>query len=126
MAKGKRTGKGHALRYTAYKQANKYAANRKRRLLRALKKNPENAQIETAIKDVVYRRSTPTNRHWSATKRQLAILFKEFTGRFDSNILSNNEKVAAPALMSKGWKSVTKPAEFKASHMFSIMTRLSA
>lgn len=125
MAKGKRTGKGHETRYARYKSSNQYAANRKKRLERALKKNPENKQIEVALKDIVYRRSTPNDKHWPATKKKVAQLFKLFTGRVDKDIFHNNEKISAPALMSRGWKSeLRKQFEFKEQFMFSIRTRM--
>lgn len=79
MAKGKRSGKGNELRYAAYKQNKTWEANRKKRLARALKRNPENTQIEETLKGgLVYRRSTPNSKQWSSTKRSEAILFKEF------------------------------------------------
>ncbi len=124
MAKGKRVGKGHEQRYNNYKSKGQYAANRKKRLLRALKKNPENKQIQTALECIVWRRSTPNNQEWSATTRSMAKLFKEFVGKFDKNILHNNEKISAPALMTKGHNSVPVKSKFKPEHMFSIRTRL--
>lgn len=125
MAKGKRTGKGHEQRYNSYKIKNQYAANRKARLQRALKKNPENKEIETALKSIVYRRSTPSNPEWSATTRKIAELFKLFTGKFDKNILHSNDKVAGPALFTRGPKSQPlKDSKVRENFMFSIRTRL--
>lgn len=97
MAKGKRNGKGHELRYAAYKQERRWEKNRKLKLARALKLAPDNKQIAEAV--VVYRRTTPTTKVWSATNRRIAELFKEFSGRADKDLFSKNEKLAAVTLM---------------------------
>lgn len=97
MAKGKRTGKGHEMRYASYKQERRWEKNRKIKLARALKLAPENKQITEAV--VVYRRKTPTTKAWSATSRRVAELFKEFGGRADKDLFSKNEKLAATTAM---------------------------
>ena len=61
-----------------YKTSKRWEKNRLARLKRALKRNPENKQIETAIATLVYRRRTPTVRVWNATKRETLRLFKLF------------------------------------------------
>lgn len=124
MAKGKRTGKGHALRYTAYKQNKTYEMNRKRRLARALKRNPENTQIESVMSGIVWRRSTPANREWSSTKRRIAELFKEFNGKVDKDIFHSNEKVSAAALAKYGPNAVRVKTEPDRRSMFSIGVRI--
>ena len=64
-----------------YKTSRRWETNRLKRLKRALKRNPENAeQIETAMKSLVYRRKTPSTSVWSSTDRRTAQLFKKFTG----------------------------------------------
>ena len=87
---------------SAYKTGRRWEANRKRRLERALKAQPNNEQIKIALKQMVYRRRTPTNRIWSASAIALAKLFKEFTGRFDPAILSSNQDVARAAMQKSG------------------------
>lgn len=129
MAKGKRTGKGHELRYAAYKNERRWEKNRKLKLARALKAAPENKQISEAV--VVYRRKTPTNKVWNASMRRVAELFKEFAGAVNKDIFSNNEKLAATSLMLqskvaqqvRSSKSKSKPTT---ASMFSIETRLAA
>ena len=100
MAKTNQHGKGKEVQVSAYKT--RYEANRKRRLEKALKRNPENKQIQAALQNIGYRRKTPKNRVWSSQKRQLAQLFKIFTGKFNPEIFSNNEKISGPALFTKG------------------------
>lgn len=85
-----------------YKTSRRWEANRKKRLERALKAQPENEQIKTALKQMVYRRRVPTNRMWSASAIALAKLFKEFNGRFDPAILSSNQDAARSALQRFG------------------------
>lgn len=116
MAKAKRAGKSFTQQYASYKTQNRHDLNAIKRLKRALKRNPENTQIETAIKNVHRTRKTPTTPFWSATKIRVAQLFKEFTGKVDMQVFSNNEKVSAPALMTQGPKSEklkkTTPVDF--------------
>ena len=61
-----------------YKTSKRWEKNRLARLKRALKRNPENKQIEAAMATLVYRRRTPTVRAWNATKRETARLFNLF------------------------------------------------
>lgn len=103
MANNKRSGKGHGLRNTVYKTSGRIASNRKRRLERALKRNPENEQIRIALKGGLgQRRQTPKVEVWSHSEIRMAQLFKEVQGNFNMDILSRNEKLSAPALMSAG------------------------
>lgn len=99
MAKGKRTGAGHSARYTAYKNSRTWEKNRRKKLMRALKRNPENGTIEAALGSIVYRRKTPSTQVWSATERRTAYLFKKFTGQFSRDIFHTNDKISAAALM---------------------------
>lgn len=103
MANNKRSGKGHGLRNTVYKTSGRIASNRRRRLERALKRNPENAQIKVALTGGLgQRRQTPKAEVWSHSDIRMAKLFKEVQGSFNMDILSRNEKLSAPALMSVG------------------------
>lgn len=86
-----------------YKTSRRWESNRRRKLERQLELNPNNAaQIETALKNIVYRRKTPQNRSWSSTRRSTAILFKKFTGVVNMDMFSTNEKLSGPALMTHG------------------------
>lgn len=81
MAKGKRTGASHSGYYANYKSSKRWAINRRRKLERALKESPNNAdQINKALGNIEYRRKKPVNKQWSATTRRIAELFKMFVG----------------------------------------------
>ena len=72
------------------------------RKLRLLKLQPNNEQVKNALKDIRYRRKTPTTAMWSHTQISTAKLFKEFCGNFDYNIFNSNHKTAAEALSKLG------------------------
>lgn len=124
MAKSKRSGAGHGNRYKAYLASRTYEKNRARRLARAIKRNPENPQLLVAAKDINYRRSTPKNKEWSASKRALVTLYKLFTGKVNMEMFHTNPKISAAALMTPGWKSADRPAKWAENRMFSIGVRL--
>lgn len=89
--------------YARYKTEKRWETNRMKRLERALKKNPGNAaQIEAAMKGMVYRRKTPTTPMWSSAKRTMAVLFKKFSGAASHSLFSSNEEVSRTALMQHG------------------------
>lgn len=89
--------------YARYKTEKRWEANRMKRLERALKRNPGNvAQIEAAMKGMVYRRKTPSTPMWSASTRSMAVLFKKFSGAASHNLFSSNEEVNRTALMKPG------------------------
>lgn len=84
-----KTSKSAEAYFARYKQSGLYAANRKRRLERALKKQPNNAQIPLAIKGVAsYRRKDPKESYWSHQMIEIAKLYKLFLGAFDKGIFS--------------------------------------
>lgn len=61
--------------YSAYKSQNRFATNRKRKLLKLQKEQPNNEQIVTALANIKYRRKTPGTAVFSKTKiRQLEIM----------------------------------------------------
>ena len=93
-----KTSKGQEGYYARYKSGNVQAKNRKKRLERALKRQPENAQIKQALLDIHYRRRTPGSDGWSASGIRMAKIFKEFCGAFDKAILSSNAKQSAEAM----------------------------
>lgn len=117
--KGK--SKGAEAQAQRYKSERKWESNRMAKLERALKRNPENKQIELAMKNIVYRRSTPKTSQWNATKIATAKLFKKFSGKVNMDIFSSNEKVSAPALMLKG--KVTIGTSANSFNMFKLVTR---
>lgn len=57
--------------------------NREARLLRTLKSQPNNKQVEDALKTTRNRRQKPKNSEWTASLRAIAKLWKEIEGRFD-------------------------------------------
>lgn len=67
MAKGKVCSAHQKGLYAAYKASNKWATNRRKKLERALKKNPGNAeQIKAAMANISYRRNKEA-KHPNAT-----------------------------------------------------------
>lgn len=114
---------GRKAKAAVYKTARRWETNRKRKLERQLKLNPNNAvQIEAALKNIVYRRRTPVNRTWSSTRRQTAVLYKRFTGAVNMDMFSNNEKLSGPALMTHGKFKVVKSTG-RTDRMFALGTR---
>lgn len=72
--------------YTAYKNQNRFATNRKRKLLKLQKQQPNNEQITIAIANIKYRRKTPGTAMFSKTKiaqLTLAGKVKKSTIKFD-------------------------------------------
>ena len=86
----KTSGPSKKAQYAAYASQNRYAANRKRKLLKTLKAQPNNLQVVEALKNIKYRRSIPATAMWSSTKRKVACLFKQFTGLMNNDVFSNN------------------------------------
>lgn len=77
------------------------ATNRIKRLNRTLKKQPNNLQVQTALKTTRMHRKTPVKQVWSHSAIAMAKLFKKFTGKFNMDILSKNEKLSGPARMMR-------------------------
>lgn len=115
-----KTSEGNA---ASYKSSRRWESNRKRKLERVLKEQPENQQIKDALKNMVYRRKTPTTPQWSASWIRVAKLFKEFTGKFDRNIMNSNPKVAAEAMQLSRKNRDYTPAVGKDKSMFSLLCR---
>lgn len=72
--------------------------NRIRRLMRTAKKQPNNKQIEEALKTTGMPRKAPTTPVWSHSWIAVAKLFKQFAGKFDKDIMSSNPTTAMAAL----------------------------
>jgi len=82
-----------------YKSSTRWATNRKIKLTRVLKQQPNNEKIKDALANIKYRRHTPTSKTvWSHNNIRLAKLFKEFTGRASADLFSSNPKVQSAAL----------------------------
>jgi len=97
----KTSSKSKQAHYDLYKSKQTWKANRERKLLRALQKNPGNAkQIEAAIKNITYRRKTPKNKIWNKTKIKTAQLIRQVCGSCPHDIFSSNQKVADQTLAS--------------------------
>lgn len=121
----KTRSKSAELYYTKYKTSNKQAANRKRKLERLLKEQPNNEQIATALSSVGYRRYTPKTEHWKHSMIAIANRVKRFTGKFDKNIFSADPVLQSAAAKTRNENifSQYKMPENKGS-MFSIRARL--
>ena len=109
-----------------YKNSKRWESNRKRKLLKAQKQHPNNLQIAEALKNIKYRRKTPTTKFWSPTRVRMAELFKLFTGKVNVEMFSNNEKLATAALLARSNIELKKTPGFSENAMFSIGARLSS
>jgi hypothetical protein len=120
-----KTSKSQTNYYALYKTTRKWEANRKRKLERTLKAQPNNKQVQAALKSIVYRRRIPTNRVWSASWIRAAKIIKLFEGRFDPQIMSSNVDVARSAMQknSKNKDFVLPPVTTK--NYFSLEARSS-
>ena len=100
MAAGKRSKSAEA--YSARYKTSGFAANRKKKLERILKQQPNNEQVKMALKDIHYRRQTPKTSVWSASAKRV------------KDLVSN-------------WCNDAKPYisdTISAKHMFSLKTRI--
>jgi IS30 family transposase len=88
--------------YSSYKASSKWQSNRKRRLEKLLKTQPNNEQIKDALKNLKYRRKVPVGKSiWSHSNIRLARLFKLFTGFASHDLFSSNPQVQASALTAR-------------------------
>jgi hypothetical protein len=100
--------------YAATYKATGYAKNRRKRLERTIKAQPNNEQAKIALKNIVYRRKTPGTAHgWSATEIAVAKLFKEFTGSYNRKAVDRDPKQQIPAAMAQGKKQCYHPKHAK-------------
>ena len=100
-----------------YKSSTRWATNRKIKLTRVLKQQPNNEKIKDALANIKYRRHTPTTKTvWSHGNIRLAKLFKEFTGRASADLFSSNPKVQSAALTYRPdwdkWKAIEGKVNF--------------
>ena len=119
-------GKSAENQAATYKTQKRWESNRRKKLERQLKIQPNNEQVKKAMSNIYYRRKTPVVPQWSSTTRQMAKIIKLFTGRFDRDILSSNKDVASAALQ----RAASKPEQLKSKiqiadkNFFSIGARL--
>lgn len=106
----KRTSASDKSHHLTYKTQQIWAKNRKIKLERALKKNPENKQIEAALKNISYRRKTPTTQVWSHTDKAMAQLIKQISGFCDKNIFHPNKDIREVAYRNILAKQVKVPS----------------
>jgi hypothetical protein len=106
-------------------RSNRWEINRKRKLEKQLKLQPNNEQVKMALLNIRRRRKTPNTQEWSKSWIRMAKLFKMFAGRFDRDIMSSNQLVAAAALQ-KPSKVATNYKQVATSdkNFFSIAARL--
>lgn len=97
----------------AYTQ--RYAKNRERKLKRALKRNPNNEQIQLALQNIHYRRKDPKSQQWSKQRKALAQLLKQFVGVMNYDIFNNNQQAAAAAMSRLGMGREKVPSLGKVS-----------
>lgn len=130
MSKTNKKGAGREGYAAAYKAEGRMQKNRKRKLERQAKLQPNNDNIRKALLDIRYRRATPKAPFWSASMIATAKLFKEFGGSVDINIFSADEKKRAEALRTPSKYAQlpvsTKKPKFPTNSpgMFSILARL--
>ena len=115
-----KSGNSKESQASTYKGSKRWETNRMMKLLRAQKRHPNNEQITTALKNIYYRRKTPTTPTWSSSKRRIAMLMTEFKGICHPEIFSTNEKVSAPALILSGPYSI--PVKTKSTSEFGMFT----
>lgn len=76
----------------------KTQANRKKRLLRTQKQQPNNKQVEQALLDDRAPRKAPKTPQWSKSMIYLAKLYKEFGCNAHKELFSTNQKVQQSAV----------------------------
>jgi hypothetical protein len=79
-------------------------ANRKRRLTRLLKSQPNNVQLQNAVLETGQVRKKPVTPQWSHGAIRLAKLFKYFRGSAPKELFSSNPKVQQAAMSTPSTK----------------------
>jgi hypothetical protein len=79
MATKKRSNRGQKT-YKAYRETKRYAINKEKKLIKHLKKFPNDITASKTLKagNFTYKRSAPQKKEWSATDIYYAKLYKEF------------------------------------------------
>lgn len=109
---------------TRYKANKTWEANRKRKLERTLKKQPNNEQVKNALKGMVYRRKTPGEHGWMASQIAVAKLWKKMTGWFDRGIFHPDPKVSQAAMSRPSTLNHIKEPVSEFKSFFSLEARL--
>lgn len=120
-----KTSKMREAKYASYQTGKKQEANRKRKLLKLQKEQPNNEQITKALNDIHYRRGTPKVAYWSHSMIATAKLFKLFTGKFDKGVFSSDPKVNSAAIRTRNENKFNqfKMPEMKQASQFSLKER---
>lgn len=93
-----KTSKSQEGYYAKYKANKTWEKNRKARLERTLKAQPNNEQVKQALSGMVYRRKTPGPLGWTATQKRIAQLMRKWVGLFDRQMFHPDPKVSQLAL----------------------------
>ena len=108
----------------AKKNQDNAEANRMARLLRTQKAQPNNKQVDAALKTTRMHRKTPVNPAWTSQWRMTAQLFKLFGGRFDPSIMSSNVEAARAAMSKQSVYAALYKAPQYPANAFSIEARI--
>lgn len=112
-------------RFAQYKANKTWEKNRKARLERTIRNQPNNEQAKAALKGMVYRRKTPGPHTWSASEKRAAQLYRSIAGTFSRDIFHSDPKVSQPALLKPNPVPRAKQrAEVKVSSFFALGARL--
>lgn len=106
-----------------YKSNKRWERNRLRRLNKLLLEQPNNLQVPEAIKNVRWRRGTPTTPFWTHSMIRQASMFKRYVGKFHVEMFNKNDKISGPALLLSGKYSKLKPPSVNEKVMFQLGTR---
>lgn len=99
-------------------------ANRERKLLKLMKEQPNNKQLDLAFKRGFTPRKAPVKSVWSHSAKRAAQLIKMFKGRFNKDVFATDIKLQQlalnePSAVVQAYKGVAQTER----DMFSIKTR---
>lgn len=114
MAAGKRSKSQEA--YAARYKTHTFAANRKKKLERILKKQPNNEAVKMALKDIHYRRKTPKTPVWSSTAKREVSVVTEFA--------KANKQVRSDTIQAKNMFSLKARIKLGTEFVFVNSTKL--
>ena len=90
-------------------KASRTEANRKRRLERTVKAQPNNEQAKRALSDSGSKRKPPGKREWSHSARRTAQVVKLFCGSAPKEIFTSNNKAHQDQLQTLASAKTGKP-----------------
>lgn len=108
MSKQIKKGSGKEAYFARYKTAKVFETNKRRKLERALKRNPENKQIAEALKNIAFTKKSPKTSAWNPTTIAFVKILKEFKGKFNPDIFNKDPEIATNALKTKNEALFTK------------------